>query len=245
MVTDSDIDMDHLLFTKDSLIPTIGAFALTVILLSVSTIDFLPELYDTQVFTSETRDWTVQFDTSIVDDDDDGHTFSHTEIWADDETKVVDFDFRDLVLPEGKKIGYISVSIYPEEDTGISLNDPDWGCDSIGVSVMSDNSTLPAQWQDDRNILLGNDADCEVIPIFLQAYPFFYDDNSANMTAKNDYQAMIPWNEDGWGLGVFSLQIDIDVQSYGGQGVGIVDDDEEITITVDVVTFSGEVVEVE
>ena len=35
-----------------------------------------------------------------------------------------------------------------------------------------------------------------------------------------------------------------EVQSYGGQGVGIVDDDEEITITVDVVTFSGEVVEI-
>ena len=37
MVTDSDIDMEHLLFTKDSLIPTIAAIALTMILLSVTT----------------------------------------------------------------------------------------------------------------------------------------------------------------------------------------------------------------
>ena len=42
-----------------------------------------------------------------------------------------------------------------------------------------------------------------------------------------------------------TVKPDLDVQSYAGNGVGIVDDDEEITITVDVVAFSGEVVEVE
>ena len=239
------MDTDHLLFTKASLAPTLVVACVTLLLLTVTTIDMIPDLADTRQFNSQTEDWVIAFDSAVVDDDGDGHTFVHTEIWADGETKVLDFDLEELDLPSDGKIGYISVNIIPEENTGISPSEPDWGCDSIGVTVLSDNDTLPGQWNDERNILLGNDADCEDIPLFVQTYPAYYDEVSTNASAKNAYQALVPWSEEGWGLGTLSIQIEIDVQSYGGQGVGIVDSDEEITVIVDVMSFTADVLEAE
>ena len=81
------------------------------------------------------------------------------------------------------------------------------------------------------------------VSLFLQAYPQFYNDTSTTILAKNEFQAMIPWTEDGWGLGELSIKVKVDVQSYAGQGVGIIDDDEEITIQVDVYSFTSKLQE--
>lgn len=243
MGQDEELTTKSILFTKDSLVPTSIAIGLAMLMLTSTTIDLMSELEETAIFNSETPDWTILFDTQVIDLTGEGHTYIHTEIWGDGEEKIIDFDISDLLPNDDTRIAYIVATIVPEENTGISPSEPDWGCDSIGVTVVSDNSTLLAQWNDERNILRGNDADCEDIPVFIQAYPNFYDDNSTVVAAKNEFQAMIPWTEDGWGVGELSIQIKIDVQSYGGQGVGIVDDDEEITIEVDVYAFTAELQE--
>lgn len=232
-----------LLYSKESLLPTSIAIGLTMILLTSTTLDFMGELEDTAVFNAETPEWTVLFDTQVIDLTGDGHTYSHTEIWGDGEEKVVDFDITDLLSNDDTRIAYIAVSIIPEETTGVSPNEPDLECDSIAVTVVSDNSTLVAQWSDERNILQGNNADCEEIPLFIQAYPNFYNDTSTTIFAKNAFQALIPWTEDGWGIGELSLKINVDVQSYAGLGVGNIDDDEEITVQVDVFAFTSSLAE--
>lgn len=232
-----------LLYSKESLLPTSIAIGLTMILLTSTTLDFMGELEDTAVFNAETPEWTVLFDTQVIDLTGDGHTYSHTEIWGDGEEKVVDFDITDLLSNDDTRIAYIAVSIIPEETTGVSPNEPDLECDSIAGTVVSDNSTLVAQWSDERNILQGNNADCEEIPLFIQAYPNFYNDTSTTIFAKNAFQALIPWTEDGWGIGELSLKINVDVQSYAGLGVGNIDDDEEITVQVDVFAFTSSLAE--
>ena len=232
-----------LLYSKESLLPTSIAIGLTMILLTSTTLDFMGELEDTAVFNAETPEWTVLFDTQVIDLTGDGHTYSHTEIWGDGEEKVVDFDITDLLSNDDTRIAYIAVSIIPEETTGVSPNEPDLECDSIAATVVSDNSTLVAQWSDERNILQGNNADCEEIPLFIQAYPNFYNDTSTTIFAKNAFQALIPWTEDGWGIGELSLKINVDVQSYAGLGVGNIDDDEEITVQVDVFAFTSSLAE--
>ena len=239
MSSEEEFGTLDLLYSKESLLPTSIAIGLTLLLLMSTTLDFMSELEDTAVFNAETPEWTILFDTQVIDLTGDGHTYSHTEIWGDGEEKIVDFDITDLLPDDDTRIAYIAVSLIPEENTGVSPSEPDVGCDSIGVTVVSDNSTLVAQWDDDRNILQGNDADCEDIPLFLQAYPQFYNDTSTTILAKNEFQALIPWTEDGWGLGELSIKVKVDVQSYAGQGVGIIDDDEEITIQIDVYSFTS------
>jgi len=239
MSSEEEFGTLDLLYSKESLLPTSVAIGLTLLLLMSTTLDFMSELEDTAVFNAETPEWTVLFDTQIIDLAGDGHTYTHTEIWGDGEEKVIDFDLTNILPNDETRVAYIAVSIIPEENTGVSPSEPDGGCDSIGVSVTSDNSTLLAQWSDERNILQGNDADCEEIPLFIQAYPEFYNDTSTTIFAKNAFQALIPWTENGWGLGELSIKIKLDVQSYAGQGVGLIDDDEEITLHVDVFSFTS------
>ena len=243
MDSDEEFRTIDLLYTKESLLPTSVAIGLTFLLLISTTYDLIGELEETTVFNAETPEWTILFDTQVIDQTGDGHTYTHTEIWGDGEEKVIDFDITNILPNEETRIAYIAVSIIPEENTGVSPSEPDVGCDSIGVSVVSDNSTLLAQWGDERNILQGNDADCEDIPLFIQAYPGFYNDTSTTNFAKNAFQALIPWTEDGWGIGELSIQVNVDVQSYAGQGVGIIDDDEEITIQIDVYSFTSKLQE--
>ena len=239
MSPDEEWQTTDLLFSKESLLFSSLAIGLSFLLLTSTTLDFIGKLQETTVFNEETPEWTVLFDTQVIDQTGSGHTYVHTELWADGEEKTIDFDFTGLLPDEDVRIAYVAVSILPEENAGVSPNEPDLDCDSIGASVVSDNATLLAQWKDERNILYGNDADCEPIPLFIQAYPEFYDDTSTTVLAKNAYQALVPWTEDGWGIGELSIQINLDVQSYAGQGIGIVDEDEEITVQVDVFAFTS------
>ena len=52
----------------------------------------------------------------------------------------------------------------------------------------------------------------------------------------NEYQALSPWKVSGWGEGVISVQINVDVNSYGGIGEQL-DDSEELTVEVSVHQF--------
>jgi hypothetical protein len=77
--------------------------------------------------------------------------------------------------------------------------------------------------------------------MYLRIYPN-YDGNTGSTDSVNEYQALMPWKETGWGEG--ELEIDVEVNTdeslFPGQG----DDDEEITITVKVVMFEARAVEI-
>ena len=62
-------------------------------------------------------------------------------------------------------------------------------------------------------------------------------DNDTTQVAVNEFQALSPWKINGWGEGTVSVQVHVDVQSYGGFTTGILDDSEEIDIEVSVHQF--------
>ena len=53
----------------------------------------------------------------------------------------------------------------------------------------------------------------------------------------------MPWNLDGWGEGILSIAVELDVNSVDQLGPVSQDEDEEITIIVEVHTFSAKAVQ--
>ena len=158
------------------------------------------------------------------------------ETLQDDETRNIEFDLSEINMPDGYKIGYIDVRITSEEESGISVQ-----CDSVAGDIIEND--LPAQWKDPNNNLSGQDSSCIPIELDLTVYPNF-SGNSITVSAINEYQALQNWTEVGWGDGILSIDLDLDVNSpLGFDPIGQ-DSDEEITVDVFIVMFSVSIQEI-
>ena len=221
----------------------------SIIIFSYTTADLVLNQTDLVDYVQTDKDWRILFDNNVIDDDGDNLTFEYTEIWADQDVKVIDFYLDDIEVEEGYLIAYIDVKIIPEEchgdperegycESGIWWEDGgESECDAVTGTFMGDNSTLSGQWFDQNSVLTGADSDCEPIYLRIVIYPNYNLHNDTTQTAVNEYQALSPWRTNGWGVGTVSVQVHVDVQSYGGFTTGILDDSEEIDIEVSVHQF--------
>ena len=151
---------------------------------------------------------------------------------------MIQFHMDDIELLEGYRVGMINVSILPDADSNGGLLDPLSQCDSIGANIIKrtgEEDGLFAQWEDQRNVLSGQDSSCQIIDLFLSVYPNF-DGENVTYEAANEFQALQQWREDIWGHGVLEIEVDLDVNTVE-PGPFATDDEEEITIVVEVHTF--------
>ena len=193
------------------------------VMMTVTMVDFVGDLQVTDEFISNTPEWALSFEVQ-------NYTMQAVETLQDDESRNVEFALSEINIPEGYAIGSIDVVITSEEDEGISVQ-----CDSVAGDIIEND--LTAQWDDPVSNLSGQDSSCQPIYLFLRVYPDF-DGQSRTVSALNEYQALESWSEVGWGDGVLSLDLDLDVNApFGFDPVGQ-DVDEEITVDVTVVMFS-------
>lgn len=77
------------------------------------------------------------------------------------------------------------------------------------------------------------------IDLHLRVYPNF-DGQSTIISAVNEFQALQPWAETGWGVGVLSVDLELDVNTPLGfaDPIGL-DTDEEITVDVTITMFKA------
>ena len=221
---EADHDARSLLITRESRIPTLSAYSLTLLLMLITVGDFMGELETTSEFTSNTPEWRITFDIQ-------NETIQTVETVQDDETRNILFDLSEITISDGFFIGYLDVLILPEEQDG----DDDWGqCDSISADIIENQ--LTAQWNDPSNDLSGQDSSCLPFELNLRVYPNFSGD-TITVSAINEYQALQNWTETGWGQGDLSIELDLDVNTPLGLN-SPTDSDEEITVEVTVVMFS-------
>ena len=215
----------NVLMTKESRIPTLGAYALTLLLLVTTVGDFVGDLRTTAEFTSNTPEWNITFEIQ-------NQSLQTVETLQDDETRNVLFELSEIDVPEGYTIGSIDVTITSEEDGGVSVQ-----CDSIAGDIIEND--LTAQWNDPASNLSGQDSSCVPIELHLRVYPNF-DGKSTVISAVNEFQALEPWTETGWGVGVLSVDLELDVNTPLGfaDPIGL-DTDEEITVDVTVTMFKA------
>ena len=223
-------EIRSLLVTKESRVPTLVAYSLTLLLLVMTVSDFVGDLRTTAEFTSNTPEWNITFEVQ-------NQSLQAVETLQDDETRNVVFELSDIDVPEGYTIGSIDVTITSEEEGGVSVQ-----CDSIAGDIIEND--LTAQWNDPASNLSGQDSSCIPIDLHLRVYPNF-DGKSTIVSAVNEFQALQPWTETGWGVGVLSVDLELDVNTPLGFVDPISQDtDEEITVDVTVVMFSVSVQEV-
>jgi hypothetical protein len=172
--------------------------------------------------------WLIEFNVSFS-------STTHEETWQDEEKKVVEFYMDDFELPDGYLVGEIKVIVKPDSDSNGTTLDPIAQCDSIAANILND-AGLTAQWESEENELSGQDSSCEWIILSLQTYPG-YDGEDFNSSAANQFQALLPWSESGWGEGVLSVEVELDVNTVEELGPITQDDDEDITIEVEVSGF--------
>ena len=209
----------------------ITSIVVTMFIFSYTTADLFMNNREIVEYTLKEKEWKIYFDMQT-------ETLEHTEIWKDEETKVIQFHMDDVEILEGYRIGMINVSILPDADSSGGILDPLNQCDSIGANIIKrtgEEDGLFAQWEDQRNVLSGQDSSCQIIDLFLSVYPNF-DGENVTYEAANEFQALQQWREDNWGHGVLEIEVDLDVNTVE-PGPFATDDEEEITIVVEVHTF--------
>lgn len=189
--------------------------------------------YDTLVYRhdviqnyAEDNEWLVTFET--VND-----TLQETVVLQDEESRDMVFDMAGFSVPDDHRIGYVEVRIAGEESAGLLSGNQ---CDSIAGDIV--RNELTAQWDDPSNNLSGQDSSCIPIELRLSVYPEF-DGEDRTVQSINEYQALMDWTEEGWGEGLLVLTLELDTNS--NTPVLGVDDDEEITIDINVVMFRASV----
>jgi len=184
--------------------------------------------YDAAKEAATDDQWLIEFNISVS-------TTIHEETWQDEEKKVVEFYMDEFELPDGYLVGEIDVIVKPDSDSNGTTLDPIAQCDSIAANILNDGE-LSAQWDSEQNELSGQDSSCEWIIMRLQTYPG-YSGEDVDYNAANEFQALLPWSESGWGEGVLSVEVELDVNTVEELGPVTQDDDEDITIEVRVSGF--------
>ncbi len=210
-----------------------GVIAAFLIVFSYNSIDLVSNHWEVIQEATTEKTWSVSFTEEV-------EILEEAMVLQDEEKQTFIFYIDDVDVPEGYLIGQLNITV---DDTGndglIANNDPTNECDSVLADVREGG--LTAQWDDGNNTLSGQANDCQPFYMYLRVYPN-YDGSAGDTESVNEYQALLPWQESGWGKG--ELEIDVEVNTdeslFPGQG----DDDEEITITVQVVMFEVNAVEI-
>lgn len=220
---------DELLRYKESNVTMSIFLVLLVLLTGINMTQFTSAIYDGAVNARVGDEWLVEFDLSTT-------SYEVTKVMQDEEVFVLEIDPSQIDIPADLAMGLVEISIQPEESAGADPSDPLGQCDSIAATLEQNDFT--AQWEDERNVVSGQDSSCEAIGLSLIVYPGFTG-NSSTVTVANEYQALMMWSDTTWGIGVINLVLELDTNYIQELGVVAEDTQEELTIAVTFTSFKA------
>ena len=204
---------------RTSNIAMVVALALSLVVLSYTTIDLANLNEEVRGLVEGDNSWDVSFELQSMN-------FQETVVMVDGEQRQLDFDVNPGDVPEGFRVGNIRTIISYSETSGLPA-DP---ADSVAANVPQ--SDMQAQWSDDNNTLSGSSNDASDIELVLRTHPGFTG-QSVNASGLNEYQVLQPWLIEGFGTGTFTVVLELNTQSPPF----LSDSDEEIVVNVEVVMF--------
>ena len=208
-----------LLDDRTSNIAMVVALALSLVVLSYTTIDLANLNEEVRGLVEGDNSWDVSFELQSMN-------FQETVVMVDGEQRQLDFDVNPGDVPEGFRVGNIRTIISYSETSGLPA-DP---ADSVAANVPQ--SDMQAQWSDDNKTLSGSSNDASDIELVLRTHPGFTG-QSVNASGLNEYQVLQPWLIEGFGTGTFTVVLELNTQSPPF----LSDSDEEIVVNVEVVMF--------
>ncbi len=199
----------------------IAVLAISAIILIYTSVDLSNLNEEVRELIDSENQWQISFDLDTI-------SFQDTVILSDGEQRQFDYEISEEQIPDGYRVGNITSIISYSETSGLPA-DP---ADSVSSSIRQ--TSMEAQWNDNRNTLSGSSNDASDIELMLQTYPDF-DGLTTNGTGLNSYQVLQPWTQTGYGVGTFSVVVELNTQSPPLLN----DSDEEVTITVQVTIFKA------
>jgi len=192
-----------------------------LLLLIINAVDLIGNNDGVREVLDGNTDWQIVFDEVIV-------TQTDSVVIADGDTETRTFSVDESMLGDGYRIGAFRITVSYTETSGIP-GDP---VDSVFATILQNEMT--AQWSEESNELTGSSNDASPIDLTLMAYPE-YNGQSVNASGYNEIQALEPWILDGYGIGDIELELSVETQALPFT----TDNEEEVTITVDVITFKA------
>jgi hypothetical protein len=166
-------------------------------------------------------DWEVSFNESII-------TKTDSVIVADGDSEIILFDIPLSELDEGYRVGLFRITVTYSETSNIP-GDPS---DSVFATVIQND--IVAQWDDDNNTLSDSSNDGSQIDLNLLAYPD-YDGVALNVSGYNEIQVLDSWILNGHGLGEIEIEVGVETAALPFTQ----DNNEEVTVTLEIVTFKA------
>ena len=200
---------------------TAVAVSCLFLLLIINAVDLVGNNDGVREILDGNTDWQIVFDEVIV-------TQTDSVVIADGDTETRTFSVDESMLGDGYRIGAFRITVSYTETSGIP-GDP---VDSVFATILQNEIT--AQWSEESNELTGSSNDASPIDLTLMAYPE-YNGQSVNASGYNEIQALEPWILDGYGIGDIELELSVETQALPFT----TDNEEEVTITVDVITFKA------
>ena len=192
-----------------------------LLLLIINAVDLIGNNDDVREVLDGNTEWQIVFDEVVV-------TQTDSLIIADGDTETRTFSIDESILEDGYRIGAFRITVSYTETSGIP-GDP---VDSVFATLLQNG--MEAQWDKESNELTGSSNDASPIDLSLMAYPE-YDGQPANATAYNEIQVLKPWEMDQYGIGDIEIEVSVETQALPFT----TDNEEEVTITVDIITFKA------
>ena len=211
-----------------SLVDDPGSNKTMIAVLAISAIILIYTSVDLSNLNKEVRDlidsenqWQISLDLDTI-------SFQDTAVLSDGEQRQFDYEISEEQISDGYRVGYITAVISYSETSGLPA-DP---ADSVSSTIRQ--TAMEAQWNDEGNTLSGSSNDASDVELMLQTYPDF-DGLTTNGTGLNSYQVLQPWTQTGFGIGTFSVVVELNTQSPPFLN----DSDEEVTVTIQVTIFKA------
>ena len=190
-----------------------------VLLLIINAVDLMGNNEQVREVLDGNTDWQITFDEIAI-------TQTDSLVVADGDTETRTFSIDESMLDEGYRVGAFRVTVSYTETSGIP-GDP---ADSVFATIVQND--LSAQWNEEGNELTGSSNDAAPIDLSLMAYPA-YNGGAVNATGYNEIQVLEAWQMDGYGIGDIQIEISVETQALPFTA----DNEEEVTITLDIITF--------
>ena len=199
----------------------IAVLAISAIILIYTSVDLSNLNKEVRDLIDSENQWQISFDLDTI-------SFQDTAVLSDGEQRQFDYEISEEQISDGYRVGSITAVISYSETSGLPA-DP---ADSVSSTIRQ--TAMEAQWNDEGNTLSGSSNDASDVELMLQTYPDF-DGLTTNGTGLNSYQVLQPWTQTGFGIGTFSVVVELNTQSPPFLN----DSDEEVTVTVQVTLFKA------
>lgn len=190
-----------------------------VLLLIINAVDLMGNNEQVREVLDGNTDWQITFDEIAI-------TQTDSLVVADGDTETRTFSIDESMLDEGYRVGAFRITVSYTETSGIP-GDP---ADSVFATIIQND--MNAQWNEEGNELTGSSNDAAPIDLSLMAYPA-YNGGATNATGYNEIQVLEAWQMDGYGIGDIQIEISVETQALPFT----TDNEEEVTITLDIITF--------